>query len=276
MACALIGTLAASGNANATWQDQTQAAGPGHDAVRKPAAAQHRPASHQLRAHGVQQVAAPGRPQGAGNHRRGRIHASAAGSGGISCVPYARAVTGIEVSGNGGDWWGNATGHYDRGQQPEPGAVMAFQADRGMSRGHVAVVRQVLNSREVLIDHANWGGPGIRRGSVMQNVTVVDVSNRNDWSAVKVQSGYSGEAFGRTYPTHGFIYNRPDDGRPNDGRPNDGANTSTAYAGTQLRRSVRYEQMADAPEAASSRGYSPQGLSPSPTAQAASLQTHRR
>ncbi|MDN3563781.1 CHAP domain-containing protein [Paeniroseomonas aquatica] len=190
----------------------------------------------------------------------------AAASGGISCVPYARAVTGMQVTGNGGDWWGNAAGRYDRGQRPEAGAVMAFRANSGMTRGHVAVVRQVLNPREVLIDHANWGGPGIRRGSVMQNVTVVDVSARNDWSAVKVQSGYSKEAFGRTYPTYGFIYNRPDDA----------GTAGTAYASQQQRRAVRYEQVADAPDSASPRGYALQGLAPMTAAQAVSYQPRPR
>jgi surface antigen len=272
MVAALLGALAASGDAHAARRDQSHAARPGRDAARKPVVQGrvqgHAPGHVLVRSHGLRQVAAVGRSRGLGSHRRGRPYASnaATGGGGISCVPYARAVTGMQVSGNGGDWWGNAAGLYDRGQRPEPGAVMAFRANQGMSRGHVAVVRQVLNSREVLIDHANWGGPGIRRGSVMQNVSVVDVSDRNDWSAVKVQSGYNAEAFGRTYPTYGFIYNRPDDT----------GTTGTAYAGLPLRRSARYEQLADAPEAASPRGYSLQGVSPMTTARAVSYQPRHR
>ena len=128
-----------------------------------------------------------------------------------------------------------------------------------MTRGHVAVVRRVVAPREVRIDHANWGGPGIRRGSVMQDVSVIDVSDMNDWSAVRVQSGRDDSAFGRVYPTFGFIYNRPDDS----------ANTGTAYAGLQLRRSTRYEQLAEGPEAGSARGYQLQGLAPLRNAQAA-------
>ncbi|MDB5373860.1 MAG: amidase [Belnapia sp.] len=262
MVAALVGAFAASGDAQAARQNQSNAARPGRDAARTPAGQGHGHGHALARSHGIRQVA----NRGNSSHRRSRTYAGTAASGGISCVPYARAVTGMQVSGNGGDWWGNAAGLYDRGQRPEAGAVMAFRANQGMSRGHVAVVRQVLNRREVLIDHANWGGPGIRRGSVMQNVTVVDVSDRNDWSAVKVQSGYNAEAFGRTYPTYGFIYNRPDDA----------ANTGTAYAGLPLRRSARYEQVADAPEAASPRGYSLQGVSPMTTAQAVSYQPRHR
>ena len=132
-----------------------------------------------------------------------------AASGGLSCVPFARMATGMTISGDARLWWYNAAGAYRRGQEPERGAVLAFMASGGMSRGHVAVVSQVVNDRTLLIDHANWGGPGIRRGTVMRSVTVVDVSDRNDWTAVRVQVGHSAEAFGRTYPTHGFIYNRP-------------------------------------------------------------------
>ncbi len=164
----------------------------------------------------------------------------AAASGGISCVPYARAVTGMQITGNGVNWWGNAAGIYHRGQQPEPGAVMAFRASGNMSRGHVAVVRRVLGRREVQIDHANWGGPGIRRGTVMRNVRVIDVSDRNDWTTVRVQSGHASDAFGRAYPIFGFIYNRPDEQ----------ANDGTAYAS---RPGIRYEQVAEMPDAGADR-----------------------
>ncbi|MDB5370635.1 MAG: hypothetical protein JWP20_2193 [Roseomonas sp.] len=131
----------------------------------------------------------------------------------ISCVPYARAVTGMEITGNAHTWWANAAGNYARGQRPERGAVMTFRASGGMRLGHVAVVSRIVSTREVLIDHANWEGPGIRKGTVIRGASVVDVSDRNDWTAVRVQVGRSDEAYGRTYPTYGFIYNRPDNGQ---------------------------------------------------------------
>lgn len=133
----------------------------------------------------------------------------AATSGGISCVPYARQVTGMDISGNGRDWWHNAAGRYARGQRPERGSILSFPASGGMRMGHVAVVSRVVDARVIEIDHANWGGPGIRRGSVMRGVRVMDVSDANDWTRVRVQVGHSAEAFGRVYPTHGFIHNRP-------------------------------------------------------------------
>ena len=131
---------------------------------------------------------------------------------GISCVPYARAVTGMGIKGNAKDWWNNASGLYARGHMPESGAVMSFQGTRSMSLGHVAVVTRVLDNRTVEIDHANWRGPGASKGGVFKNIPVVDVSANNDWSQVRVGLGHSGEYGGTVYPTNGFIYDRPDNG----------------------------------------------------------------
>lgn len=141
--------------------------------------------------------------------RHGHSRTRSGYSGGISCVPYARSVTGMEISGNGRDWWHNAAGRYARGQRPEVGSILSFPSSGGMRSGHVAVVSRVLNSRMIEIDHANWGGPGIRRGQVMRNVKVMDVSDDNSWTRVRVQVGWTAENFGREYPTHGFIHNRP-------------------------------------------------------------------
>ncbi len=139
---------------------------------------------------------------------RGASGRVARGGGGMSCVPYARAMTGMNVSGNAWQWWGNAAGSYARGQMPEAGSVLAFRNNMRMPMGHVAVISRVENARVVTIDHANWPVGG-RRGSVSSGIAVVDVSERNDWSAVRVALG-RGEDFGSIYPTHGFIYNRPD------------------------------------------------------------------
>ncbi|MGK7861382.1 CHAP domain-containing protein [Falsiroseomonas sp. E2-1-a4] len=130
-------------------------------------------------------------------------------SSGLSCVPFARMATGMNISGDARLWWNNAAGSYARGNAPERGSILAFTASGGMQRGHVAVVSRVVGPRTIHIDHSNWGGPGIRRGTVMRGVVVMDVSDRNDWTAVRVQVGHDSGSFGRTYPTHGFIYNRP-------------------------------------------------------------------
>jgi hypothetical protein len=149
------------------------------------------------------------RPAAGRGTRRGYAGRSYAGAG-ISCVPYAREASGIAITGNGRDWWHNASGLYDRSHRPEPGSVMAMPGTGAMRMGHVAVVERVLGQREIEIHHANWGGPGITSGSVMRGVNVVDVSAANDWSAVRVQSGHTDAAFGRVYPVYGFIHNRPD------------------------------------------------------------------
>ena len=130
--------------------------------------------------------------------------------GGISCVPFARSDSGIALSGNAWQWWDHAAGVYARGQVPQPGSVLAFRSNPHMRLGHVAVVSRVINAREVEIDHANWWGPGMQ-GGIAHNVPVVDVSEANDWSAVRVGLGRSDD-FGSVYPTYGFIYDRPDTG----------------------------------------------------------------
>lgn len=124
----------------------------------------------------------------------------------ISCVPYARKVSHIEVTGNAWQWWENAAGVYARGSVPEVGAVLVFQANRQMRLGHVAVVARILDSREIEVNQANWPHGGIQRGTA-----VVDVSPRNDWTAVRVEIGH-GDAYGSIYPTYGFIYHRADRG----------------------------------------------------------------
>ena len=126
------------------------------------------------------------------------------------CVRFAREFSGIQIYGDAWTWWASAqTQGMRTGRAPEVGAVLVFQPSNASTRGHVAVVSRVVNPRTIEIDHANWAGPGIRRGAVMRGVTVVDVSDRNDWTSVRVQVGHNADSFGRTYPTHGFIYNRP-------------------------------------------------------------------
>ena len=146
-----------------------------------------------------------------GGKARYTVRTASRSFGGISCVPFARIASGIELKGNAANWWDAAAGVYARGQQPEGGSVLNFRATGGMRLGHVAVVTRVVNSREIEIDHANWWGPGASKGGVSRGVPVVDVSEHNDWSAVRVGLGHTG-GFGSVYPTYGFIYDRPDRG----------------------------------------------------------------
>lgn len=116
----------------------------------------------------------------------------------VWCVPFARNASGIELRGNAETWWGKAKGVYDRGNRPMVGAVMAFSDTRRNPMGHLAVVSQILSEREIKIHHANW-----HRNKVSLDMTVIDVSDANDWSRVKVET-YPG-SFGRVYPIDGFI-----------------------------------------------------------------------
>lgn len=125
--------------------------------------------------------------------------------GGLECVPYARQVSGIDLSGNAFTWWNEADGRYARGQAPAAGSVLNFRANGRMRLGHVAVVQQVISRREILITQANWGGPGFVRGGVSSGISVVDVSPNNDWTAVRMALGHSA-TYGSVYPTYGFIY----------------------------------------------------------------------
>lgn len=124
----------------------------------------------------------------------------------LQCVPFARAESGVQLFGNAKTWWNQADGAYARGNEPRQGAVIAFASTRAMPSGHVAVVRKVLNDREIMIDHANWSPIGSRRGQVERNVRVKDVSPANDWSEVRVWYAPIGDLGLRTNPVQGFIY----------------------------------------------------------------------
>ena len=120
----------------------------------------------------------------------------------LQCVPYARAQSGIAIHGNAGTWWHQAAGRYRRGNEPQVGAVLAFQPSRAMPIGHVAVVASIVDSRHVLLNHANWSGPGrIERAALAE-----DTSPNGDWSQVRVWYAPQGSLGIRANATFGFIY----------------------------------------------------------------------
>ncbi|MBS8225263.1 CHAP domain-containing protein [Vannielia litorea] len=120
----------------------------------------------------------------------------------VWCVPFARNASGVEIRGNANTWWGSAHGTYARGHTPVVGSVMAFSGTSKLPMGHVAVVSKVISDREIEIDHANW-----KRNQVSLGMSVIDISEKNDWSVVKVKSQPA--AYGRPYPIDGFIYPVP-------------------------------------------------------------------
>ena len=135
---------------------------------------------------------------------------SAASNGGsgelpayLQCVPYAREMTGVRIYGDAYTWWGQAEGRYRRGHRPLPGAVMAIRPYGNSTLGHVAAVSKVIDSRTVLLNHANWS----ERGKIETNVRAVDVSPANDWSEVRIWHGPSQALGANHWPVAGFIYN---------------------------------------------------------------------
>lgn len=128
------------------------------------------------------------------------------GDGWLECVPFARQISGIQIFGNALTWWEQAKARYARGATPRSGAVMAFQPYGNMKLGHVAVVRRVVSSREVRLDHSNWSLINGRRGQIERDVRAVDVSPANDWSQVRVWFAPIAGLGGTQWPLHGFIY----------------------------------------------------------------------
>jgi len=121
--------------------------------------------------------------------------------GRLQCVPYAREHSRIAIRGDAWTWWRQAEGRYQRGRVPAVGSVLVLKR-KGASRGHLAVVSEIVSDREVITHHANW----LNKGRIHIDTPVRDVSPGNDWSAVRVW--YTpGKVLGKsTYPAYGFIY----------------------------------------------------------------------
>ncbi len=125
----------------------------------------------------------------------------------LQCVPYAREHSSVNLHGNATTWWAQADGVYARGADPIEGAVMVLNG-YSKHRAHVAVVRRIVSPREIRIDHANW----LDDGAIYVNDPVVDVSENNDWSVVKVWNIRTGSWGTRAYRVQGFIGPGPDTG----------------------------------------------------------------
>ena len=120
------------------------------------------------------------------------------------CVPFARQISGVSLTGDALRWWAAADDRYERGSAPKVGAVLVFKPTTQMRLGHVAVVRRIVSRREIRIDHANWAATN--QGRISLDAPVIDVSAANDWSQVRVWYEPAGSFGGRVNPVHGFIY----------------------------------------------------------------------
>ena len=124
----------------------------------------------------------------------------------LNCVQYVKQVSSFDISGNAWMWWNNAKGQYNIGHRPARNSVLVFQRTKAMSAGHVAVVREVVNRRTILIEHANWAPRNGMKGRVSTEL-VEDISPNNDWTSVRVMHKPS-MSFGKPYATNGFIHPR--------------------------------------------------------------------
>jgi len=119
---------------------------------------------------------------------------------GIDCAPFARELSSIALYGDAASWWDQAAGRYRRGAQPMLGAALVFRREDRLPSGHVSVVSRLIGPRQIQVTQANWV-----HGELNEDQLVVDVSERNDWSAVRVWWPPIGQLGAHQYATYGFI-----------------------------------------------------------------------
>ncbi len=119
----------------------------------------------------------------------------------LYCVEYARLRSGLAIFGDARLWWGRAKNLYDEFAQPAVDAVMVFSGSQRIRKGHVAVVTEIVSPREIVVDHANWQN----HGEIDRNMPVLDVSAKNDWSAVRVWDIATRQFGSHVYKISGFI-----------------------------------------------------------------------
>ncbi|WP_349018292.1 CHAP domain-containing protein [Azospirillum brasilense] len=111
-----------------------------------------------------------------------------------------RSISDFDIRGDAWTWWNTAADQYERDKRPALGSVLVFKRSQRLGRGHVSLVSHIIDRRTIEVDHSWLDGRGLRR-----NMRVVDVSPRNDWSAVRVWHEPSDQLGLRVYTTYGFI-----------------------------------------------------------------------
>lgn len=119
---------------------------------------------------------------------------------GIACAPFARELSGIALYGDAASWWDQAGGRYVRASRPQLGSALVFRRESRLPSGHVSVVSRIVGSRQIQVTQANWVS-----GELDEDQLVVDVSERNDWTEVRVWWPPIGQLGSHGYPTFGFI-----------------------------------------------------------------------
>lgn len=125
------------------------------------------------------------------------------------CVPYARRESGINLRGDAWTWWNAAAGKYQRGNRPEPGAMLVLAKTSRLRSGHLAVVKEIVGPRKINVTHTNWGDDFMSRRIVYESMLAEDVSTTNDWTQIRFWNREH-DVLGSPYLAKGFIYNRPE------------------------------------------------------------------
>jgi hypothetical protein len=117
------------------------------------------------------------------------------------CVQTVRHLTDFTIRGDAWTWWASADGVHERGAEPEIGSIIVFDRQSDLPLGHVSVVSAIVDERTIEVDHTWASGDQIVYGA-----PVIDVSQDNDWSSVRVWHEPT-ETMGLTeFRISGFIY----------------------------------------------------------------------
>jgi hypothetical protein len=119
----------------------------------------------------------------------------------LFCVEFARNLSGLNIFGDAKYWWDRARNLYARAAHPLEEAVMVFSGSARLKRGHLAVVSEIVSPREIRVEQANW----LNKGEIDHATPVLDVSENNDWSKVRVWDVPSRQFGSRVYAISGFI-----------------------------------------------------------------------
>ena len=123
------------------------------------------------------------------------------------CVPFVRDRSDIKLYGNAHSWWDQIPKNQ-RSHTPAPGAIMVLSDSHKLHYGHLALVTQLINNREIEVTHTNWGSNSSTRRRVYEMMRVRDSSTDNDWSEATFWNKDAG-SFGFPYPVDGFIHPQP-------------------------------------------------------------------
>lgn len=121
----------------------------------------------------------------------------------IWCTDYVASEFGIGVYGDAWEWWNDSrftsTG-YTKSSIPAVGSIIVFNNWQKNPAGHVGIVREIVSSSEIRIDHSNWHWDG----NVQKGVGVKQASG--SWTQVLVKYNPDDTNYGGTaYPVQGFL-----------------------------------------------------------------------